>query len=264
VMVPLLLFMPFGPLLAWKRGDLLGVAQRLLFAAIIAVATMAVTYGFYFKGPLLAPFGLALGVYVMVGALSEMAFRVKLGRAPLEEVKRRIWNQPRSSWGTTLAHFGVGLMVIGIVATSAYRVERILVLKPGEETVVAGYTLKFRGEAPRRGPNYKEQIGVLDVFRNGSQVTRLMPSKRRFTAPVQVTSEAGILASWAGDLYTVLGDRQNNGGFAFRIYFNPLVRFIWIGALIMFLGGLVSLSDRRLRVGAPMRSRRRVVTAPAE
>ena len=91
-----------------------------------------------------------------------------------------------------------------------------------------------------------------------------MPAKRTFTAPVQVTSEAGILASWAGDLYTVLGDRQNGGGFAFRIYFNPLVRFIWIGALIMFLGGVVSLSDRRLRVGAPTRSGRGSVPVPAE
>jgi cytochrome c-type biogenesis protein CcmF len=183
---------------------------------------------------------------------------------PLAETWRRLKGQPRSAFGTTLAHFGVGLMVIGIVATSAYREERILVMKPGEETSLAGYTLAFRGVAPATGPNYREELGVFDVSRNGAPLTRLEPAKRLYDAPPQPTTEAGIHASWRGDLYVVLGDEQKGGGYAVRIYFNPLVRCIWVGALIMFFGGAVSLSDRRLRVGAPGRARGLAAATPAE
>jgi len=102
---------------------------------------------------------------------------------------------------------------------------------------------------------------TLEVTRDGKLVTMLTPSKRLYDAPPMPTTEAGILASWRGDLYAVVGDVQQAGGFAFRIYFNPLVRFIWIGAVIMFIGGGVSLSDRRLRVGAPVRSKRRRTVA---
>jgi cytochrome c-type biogenesis protein CcmF len=264
LMLPLLIALPFGPLLAWKRGDILGAAQRLLFAAALAVVVLALAYAAHHRGPMFAPFGLALGVFVMVGALSELATRVRLGAVPWHESLRRLMGQPRSAYGTTLAHFGVGLMVVGIVATSAYREEKILVMKPGETTQLAGYALTFRGAAPRTGPNYREEVGVFNVARDADAITALEPAKRIYDAPPQPTSEAGIYAAWRGDLYVVLGDKQKGGGFAVRIYFNPLVRFIWIGALIMFLGGAVSLSDRRLRVGAPRRTRRPAATAPAE
>jgi len=264
LMVPLLLALPFGPFLAWKRGDVLGAAQRLMFAAILAVVVLAVTLAAFYRGPVLAPFGLALGMFVMAGAVSELAYRVRVGSVPLAETWRRMLGQPRSAYGTTLAHFGVGLLVVGIVATSAYRAERILVMKPGETVSLAGYTLAFRGVAPATGPNYREVVGLFDVTRGDAPVTKLEPSKRLYDAPPQPTTEAGIHVSWRGDLYVVLGDEQKSGGYAVRAYFNPLVRFIWIGALIMFLGGAVSLSDRRLRVGAPRRTRRLPAAAPAE
>jgi len=264
LMLPLLIALPFGPMLAWKRGDLLGAAQRLVFAAILAVLVLALAIAVFHRGPVLAPFGLALGIFVMGGAVSELLFRVRFGSVPIAETWRRLKSQPRSSFGTTLAHFGVGLLVIGIVATSAYREERILVMKPGEDVHIAGYTLAFRGVAPATGPNYREVLGVFDVSRAGAPLTRLEPSKRVYDAPPQPTTEAGIHPSWRGDLYVVLGDAQKGGGYAVRLYFNPLVRFIWIGALIMFCGGAVSLSDRRLRVGAPGRVRRLTAPAPAE
>jgi cytochrome c-type biogenesis protein CcmF len=267
LMVPLLIAMPFGPFLPWKRGDLQGVAQRLITAALIGLVVMVATMALSVRGPWLAPLMMAVGVYVMVGALQELAFRAKLGVAGREEVLRRLWNLPRSVYGSTLAHFGVGVMVVGIVATSAYRTEQVLVMKPGDKVEIAGYELTFKGVAPYRGANYREQVGTFEVTRDGSPVTTLNPSKRVYDAPPQPTSEAGIHASWRGDLYTVLGDAQEeDGGYAIRLYFNPLVRFIWLGALVMFFAGGISLSDRRLRIGAPRRSRRtpRVAVAPAE
>jgi cytochrome c-type biogenesis protein CcmF len=264
LMVPLLLALPFGPFLAWKRGDVAGAAQRLMFAAMLAVVVLAVALAAFYRGPMLAPFGLALGVWVMAGAVSELATRVRLGAVPLADTWRRVSSQPRSAYGTALAHFGVGLLVVGVVATSAYRAERILVMKPGETVSLAGYTLGFRGVAPATGPNYREVVGLFDVTRGAEPVTKLEPSKRLYDAPPQPTTEAGIHVSWRGDLYVVLGDEQKSGGYVVRAYFNPLVRFIWIGALIMFLAGAVSLSDRRLRVGAPGRARRLPAAAPAE
>ncbi len=139
-------------------------------------------------------------------------------------------------------------------------------MKPGEKTEIAGYELSFLGATPGKGPNYTELIGIFDVTRGGSPVLRLEPEKRLYDAPPQPTTEAGIHNSWRGDLYVVLGDPQSNGGgYAVRLYFHPFVRFIWIGALIMFIGGGVSLSDRRLRVGAPKRAQRAPAGAvPAE
>jgi cytochrome c-type biogenesis protein CcmF len=264
LMVPLLLAMPFGPLLAWKRGDALAAAQRLVFALVAALLALAIVFAVYWPGPWLAPFGIALGVWVMGGALSEILYRARLGEVPVRDVVRRLGNLPRSAIGSCLAHFGIGLTVVGIVATSAYRSERILVMRPGEATEIAGYRLVFRGAAPHKGPNYTEQTGLFDVTRGGAPVTELAPAKRLYDAPPQPTTEAGIHASWRGDLYAVLGDPQQDGGVAVRLYFHPLVRFIWLGALIMFLGGAVSLSDRRLRVGAPTRARRKPLPAPAE
>jgi cytochrome c-type biogenesis protein CcmF len=231
---------------------------------VLAIVALVLAYATFHRGPILAPFGLALGVFVMVGALIELATRVRVGDVPWRESLRRLKGQPRSAFGTTLAHFGVGLMVVGIVATSAYREEKILVMKPGDTTQLAGYTLAFQGATPRTGPNYREQVGGFDVTRGGNDIAVLEPSKRIYDAPPQPTSEAGIHPAWRGDLYVVLGDNQNDGGFAVRVFFNPLVRFIWIGALIMFLGGAVSLSDRRLRIGVPRRTRRATAPAPAE
>ena len=264
LVVPLLLALPFGPFLAWKRGDILGAAQRLMFAAMLAVVVLAIALATLYRGPILAPFGLAIGVFVMAGAVSDLAYRARLGSVPLDETWRRLKGQPRSAFGTTLAHFGAGLLVIGIVATSAYREELIRVMKPGDEASIAGYALTFRGVAPATGPNYRETVGLFDVARGGTQITRLEPSKRIYDMPPQPTTEAGIHAAWRGDLYVVLGDAQASGGYAVRIFFNPLVRFIWIGALLMFFAGAVSLSDRRLRVGAPGRARRLAQAAPAE
>jgi len=263
LIVPLIIVLPFGPMLAWKRGDALGAAQRLTAAAavalIIAVAILAATK----RGPWLAPFGIGLGVWLIIGALTEIATRVRVFEVGPAEVWRRLRNLPRSAFGTLLAHGGLGMCVIGIVATTAWREERILALKPGEAADIAGYHLTFDGVAPRQGPNYRERVGLFSVTRSGAAVASLEPSKREFTVERNSTTEAAIHVSWRGDLYVVLGDALKEGAYSVRIYFNPLVRLIWLGAVVMFIGGAVSLSDRRLRVGAPRRAGSRAMPAKA-
>ena len=263
LMVPLLIAVPFGPLLAWKRGDLLGAAQRLMVAAGLALAIAVVLLAINQRGPWLAPFGIGLGFWLVMGALTEITTRVKLFDASASEVWRRLRNLPRAAFGSALAHAGLGLTVIGIVATTAWRSEQILALKPGDTTNIAGYHLVFNGVAPSQGPNYREQVALFTVTRNGKEVTELTPSKREFMAEQSGTTEAGIHTSWRGDLYAVLGDSLKDGAYSIRVYFNPLVWLIWFGAVIMFIGGAVSLTDRRLRVGAPKRAQAKVAEVPA-
>jgi cytochrome c-type biogenesis protein CcmF len=265
LMVPLLLALPFGPLLAWKRGDVYAALQRLMVAGLLAIGAIVLVFALVERGPWLAPFAIALGVWVIAGAISELLFRVRVGNADGAEILRRLRNLPRSVYGTAIAHAGVGVMVIGITATSAWQSETILTMRPGETTRIAGYEINFKGVAPSDGPNYREVIGLMQVSQGGSRIVELAPSKRQYNAPPQATSEAGIYVALMGDLYVVLGDEAGDGAWSVRLYFNPLVRLIWIGAVIMFIGGALSLSDRRLRVGAPRRVRRPThAPAPAE
>ena len=255
LIAPLLVAVPFGPMLAWKRGDLVAAWQRLVAAAVLTLIAVVAVLAWQQRGPWLAPFGIGLGIWLIAGALTEIAFRVKLVDGSVGEAWRRFGNLPRSAYGTALAHAGLGIVVIGIVATTTWRSETILALKPKETAEIAGYQLTFEGVAPRQGPNYRERVGLFKVARGGQEVTTLEPSKREFTVERSGTTEAGIHASWRGDLYVVLGDQLKDGAYSVRLYFHPLVRLIWLGAVVMFIGGGLSLSDRRLRVGAPKRAK---------
>ncbi|MFP4536877.1 MAG: heme lyase CcmF/NrfE family subunit [Dichotomicrobium sp.] len=263
LMVPLLMAMPYGPFLAWKRGDILGASQRLAVAAGLALLAGVAAFAITTTGPVLAPLGVALGVWLIFGALSELAFRVKLFDAPLAESWRRARGLPASNYGAALAHLGVGIMVLGIVGTSAWYSERITAMKPGETLEFAGTAVTLRDVTPRRGPNYTEERGSFTLETAGGRTITLHPSKRAYDAPRQTTSEVGIHPFWSGNFYLALGENLEDGGYTVRMYFHPLVVLIWIGTAIMFLGGGISLGDRRLRVGAPQKSRRRVpATAP--
>ncbi len=256
MMLVLLAVLPFGPFMPWKRGDITEAAKRLGFAAVVAVAAAAATLIFAPGGSLLASLGIGTGVWLIFGTLSETAFRVKAFSAPWPEVRRRLSNLPRSSYGGMLAHLGLGITVLGIVATSAWRVENILSMKAGETVQFAGYQITFEKLSTQQGPNYQENLGSFQLSRGGQAVVSLSPSKRTYVAPQSTTSEAAIHASWAGDFYLVMGEAAGEGAsVGVRMYFNPLVRFIWIGALIMFTGGAISLADRRLRIGVPARRR---------
>jgi cytochrome c-type biogenesis protein CcmF len=263
LMLPLLIALPFGPLLAWKRGDLAAAALRLKVAAVIAGIVMFAVLAFN-RTTSLAPLGLGLGVWVVIGSLTELVAKTRLGEISFADSWDRLKGLPRSSLGTTFAHLGVGMMVLGVVATSAYQQEKVLTMQPGERTSIAGYTLAFTGTQPVRGPNFVEEVGTLEVLRGTKPVATLYPGKRLYDQPKQPTTEAGIHNALGGDLYVVLGDRQSDGGYTMRLYFNPLVRLIWLGAVVMFIGGGLSLSDRRLRVGAPKRAKVRGVVQAAE
>jgi cytochrome c-type biogenesis protein CcmF len=261
--LPLMIAMPFGPLLAWKRGDLLAAAQRLMAAFAIALVAMGVTFAVAQGGPVLAPFLIGIAFFAMAGALTDLVERIQLFRQPLGVSLRRFAGLPRSTFGTAVAHFGLGLCLLGIAAEANYGAERILSMKPGQTVSVSGYDLTFNDLLSRNGPNYRELLAQFTVKTGAETLGILEPSKRTFQARNSATTEAALLTRGVSQLYVSLGDVGADGTVAVRLYYKPLVLLIWIGPVIMVLGGALSLTDRRLRVGAPRRSKKSALQ-PAE
>jgi len=249
--IPLMFAMPFGPLLAWKRGDVLGVAQRLMAAGIAALIAVAVIWAWTRGGAALAPLAIGLAVFVIAGALSDLVERTGLFRTPLGVAMRRARGLPRSTWGTVFAHAGVGVALIGIVCETTWNTEYIGTLKPNDVAKVAGYELKLDGITQKQGPNFREQVAQFTVSLDGAPLSVMTPSKRNFTTRQSSTTEAALLTRGFSQLYISLGDTSGEGAIAVRIYHKPLVLLIWFGPVLMAFGGMLSLSDRRLRVGAP-------------
>ncbi|MCB1420794.1 MAG: heme lyase NrfEFG subunit NrfE, partial [Notoacmeibacter sp.] len=257
LMVPLLLAVSFGPLLAWKRGDLAGVGQRLMAAFAISLAIVAAVLLFVDKATLLAALGAGLAAWLMLGSLTDLVVKAGAGKASLGVMGRRLAGLPGSVFGTMLAHFGLGVTVLGIVAVTSFETENILTMKQGDTLDVAGYTLRFDGVVREQGPNYiddRADFALLNAA--GTQVDTISSAKRLYTARRMPTTEAGIKTFVFSQLYVSLGDPGANGQMVVRVWYKPLVTLIWIGSLFMMAGGMASLADRRLRVGAPSSSRK--------
>jgi cytochrome c-type biogenesis protein CcmF len=264
IMVPLLVAMAVGPLMSWKRGDLGGALQRLLAAAVIAALVALATLYLAQGGPVLAAFGMALAAWLFFGALSEFAERVRLFRAPLSDSIQRATLLPRAAYGMMIAHAGMAFTVAGITATAAWESELIQAMRPGDRARLSGYEFTLLGVRQNlQGPNYMAEQAQIAVARGGKQLAVIEPAKRFYPVQRQATNETAILTLGFTDLYAALGEGSPESGWTVRLYHKPLVTWIWLGAALMVAGGAVSLSDRRLRVGAPQRARRQGPQAEA-
>jgi cytochrome c-type biogenesis protein CcmF len=263
--IPLMAAMPFGPLMGWKRGDLLGAAQRLLAAAMLAALAVAAAFALEHGGPVLAPFGVGVAIFVMAGAITDVIERTLILRVPVRAALRRAWGLPRSAWGAALAHFGIGVTLLGIVGVTTWGSERIVEIRTGDSLDIAHYRLTFDGGFYRAGSNYRDVVGRFTVRRmNGELIGTMEPSRRTFPARNMATTEAALMTRGVSQIYLSLGDPNKDGTVPVRLYFKPCVLMIWLGAVIMFMGGGLSLSDRRLRVGAPRPARSKTALQPAE
>ncbi|WKA30930.1 heme lyase CcmF/NrfE family subunit [Bradyrhizobium roseum] len=260
----LMLAVPFGPLLAWKRGDLAAAAQRLMAAGIVSLIAVAVLWAWIRGGATFAPLAIGLAIFVIAGALTDLVERTALFRAPLATALARARGLPRATWGAAFAHAGIGIALIGIVCETTWNSEYIGSMKPNETANVAGYQLKLDGVTQRQGPNFREMIAQFTVTRDGETLRVMTPSKRNFATRGSSTTEAALLTRGASQLYVSLGDTNADGAIAVRIYHKPMVLMIWWGPVLMAFGGLLSLSDRRLRVGAPKPAKPARALQPAE
>ena len=263
LMVPLLIACPVGAMMAWKRGDLPGVVGRLKVAVGLALLVVLATVMIDGNTDIVAALAMGVAAWLVGGAAVDLAERTGLFRISLSDTLHRAANLPRSAWGTAIAHSALGIMVAGITASSSWQTERIQIVRPGDTVELAGYEVTFKGAGNVPGPNYTALRGTFELTANGRRVTMLYPEKRDYPAEKSSTTEAAIHTTPIADVYVVLGDSDGKGGWATRIYHNPLVPWIWAGAIFMAIGGMVSLSDRRLRVGAPKRAARKTPVAEA-
>ncbi len=261
-MVAIAVAMPVGAMLAWKRGSFSRALRPLAPVAILAVSLGALAFAVQTGRSALGPVGVALGVWVIFGGLVDLWMRT--GRGAIAVRLGRLTRLPRADWGKTVAHAGMGVTVFGIAAVLAWQQEDIRVAQVGAPYVVGAYEVELRGVSEGEGPNYTTQMAEIVLRRDGRDVAVLFPEKRFYPVAAMPTTEAAIKNGVLRDLYVVIGDPQQGGGYAVRVYIKPFANWIWGGAILMALGGLVSLSDRRLRVAAGAAKPQSRAGVPAE
>jgi cytochrome c-type biogenesis protein CcmF len=247
--VPLFLAMSLGPVLPWKRAELWPALIKLWWTALIAaavgiVAALGLRYG-------LASLGFAAAAWLICGAFAELVERTRLFRAPFATFRARVAAQPLSVWGSAVAHAGMGVTVAGIAGMSL-AASTIIAVTPGQTVSLAGYDWTLLGLHDARGPNYVARVADIRVTRDGRDVVMFHPSRRVFTVQKTTVTDTAIETNGLRDLYAVLGD-ERDGSVVLRLHVNWLAPWIWFGALVMAIGGALSLADRRLRIGAPAR-----------
>ena len=246
--VGLALILPIGSTLAWKRGDLNRSAFGLWPVAALAIAIAGLAYAVTSGRTLLGPIGAGLGAWIIFGALADIWGRT--GRGDLAERLSRLTRQPRADWGRIVAHAGMGSVIFAAAAMTAWVSEDIRVLKTGDSFALGGYEVQMVAVSDVQGPNYSAVQAEMRVTRDGAEVVRLYPEKRFYPVAGMPTTEAAIDYGLWRDLYLVIGDPQEGGGWAVRSYIKPFANWLWGGALLMAFGGLLSLTDRRYRVAA--------------
>ena len=255
----LALVLPIGSMMAWKRGSLSRTSKPLAGIAALSVAVAVMAFALQTGRGAFGPIGVALGAWVVFGAVLDLWQRT--GRGTFSGRLARMTRLPRADWGKATAHAGMGITILGIAAITAWQLEDIRVAEAGDRWAVGIHEIELRGVEQGQGPNYVTSMAEIGVFRNGREIAVLYPEQRFYPIAGMGTTEAAIRNGVLRDIYMVVGEPQENGGWAVRTYIKPFANWIWGGAILMALGGLISLSDRRLRVAA---GAAKTVAVPAE
>jgi cytochrome c-type biogenesis protein CcmF len=251
LMVPAVFLMAVGPIARWKEAKLPELAQRLRWATGVAVATailLPLTLGSWRP---LSALGYLLAGWVIASSVTVFVQRVRAQPAA-QSLGQKLRAVSGAQLGMLVAHAGIGIFIIGVTSVKAFEAEKDVRMLPGEVATVGGYTLRFDGVVDRQGPNYHAARGTLQLLRGGKPVATLHPEKRVYLVQKQPMTESAINSNLARDLYVALGEPLANGAWSVRIHYKPLVIWIWLGCVVMAIGGLLATLDRRYRV-APRR-----------
>jgi cytochrome c-type biogenesis protein CcmF len=251
--IPVLLVMAIGPFLKWKRDnwrDVMGKMKLPLIAATVALAIVVVLNGGTY---LLTAIGLALAVWTIAGAIWVLVKRIKLGVAPLGTTLSLLRTTPRSFFGLVLGHAGMGCVVAAIATVMTWQQENILAMNVGDTTTIGGYQVLLKSVENVRGPNYDAEQGTFEFSDQGKTFVTLMPERRFYTVQQKQTTQTGIRTNLISNLYVAMGEQDAQGKWTVRLYYHPLAPWLWIGGFVMALGGFISLSDRRFRIGVAQR-----------
>jgi cytochrome c-type biogenesis protein CcmF len=256
-MVALGLLLPVGAMLPWKRATLGRIIRQLAPVFALALAIGALAWAMQTGRSALGPMGLFLAAWLIGGAMVDIWTRTGRGAGRFARLTRL----PRADWGKAVAHGGLGVTMAGIAAMMAWQQEDIRVLQVGEQFDIAGYTLQLDEVHKEDGPNYFATLATFTLSNDGREIAKMKPEKREYPVAQMPTTEAALDNAFLRDIYVVIGDPQIGGGWAVRSYYKPLANWIWGGSLLMALGGVLSLSDRRYRVAAGARKLAKAVPA---
>jgi cytochrome c-type biogenesis protein CcmF len=242
-MLPLLIAVGVGMHTAWRGASASDVGKKLRLPAVLAVVLGVLVPVLAYGGGngALTVAGIAAGAWVILSAVLDPV-RQLAGRGP---------RLTQAALGMSVAHLGLGLCVLGITVTSSFGLATDQRIALGETARVGDYEIAFKGTQPVSGPNYQGLRGEMTVTRGGRLVATLYPEKRTYLVRSSPMTEAGIDAGWSRDLFVALGDELGGGAWSVRLQYKPLVRFIWLGAIVMALGGLLAGTDRRYRLRVP-------------
>lgn len=247
LIVPFVLFIGIGPLIRWKHQPAAQVQKTFLFAFGLSISAGVLINFLYDVPAYMAALGLVLSAWVLVTSVIEVVQRMNAmdrEQGGLTKLKKLT----PSHWGMILGHLGFAVTLIGITLVSNYEVERDVRMVPGESVLLGGYEFAFKGVEKRNGPNYIADVGVFDVYQSGQKIVHLEPEKRLYLVQQMPMTEAGIYSTVFRDLFIALGEPLDDGAWAVRVYIKPFVTWIWAGAVIMALGGLCSMCDKRYRM----------------
>ena len=247
-MILLGLILPVGSNLPWKRANILNSSKKLIFVFILSICLAGLIWAIQTGKSLIGPVGVFLGAWIVMGTILDLFS--KLGRS--KSLKRLIV-LPRADFGKFFAHSGLGITMFAIAALTSWEKEDIRVVPVGGSWKIAAYELKLNSVENVRGPNYFSTMGVIAVSKDGQLLTVLRPEKRNYPVAQMPTTEAAIDYRLSRDLYVVLGDQQSDNSWTIRTYLKPFTNWIWGGCALMAVGGLLSLTDRRLRIAAGRR-----------
>ena len=237
-MVPLLGLLAVGMHSAWKKWAPSNAMRNLLLGMLVVSVVFAVvtTEWGYGEFSLMGVVGLALGAWIVLSSLYEPVTRLRNGQS-----------LSRGMIGMTIAHIGVGLFAIGVTVTQSYRIEKDIGLRPGESVQIHDYSFRYDSAKDVQGPNYHAVEAQFTVTQDGEPVAVLHPQKRIYRVQRSPMTEAGIEVDWNRDLFVALGEDLGDNAWSVRVQYKPMVRVIWLGAIVMALGGLIGLTDRRYR-----------------
>jgi cytochrome c-type biogenesis protein CcmF len=247
LMAPAIFLMGVGPLARWREASLPDLAKRLRWALVAALVASGVSLAA--GGSLLSCFGVLLAAWVAGATLVTVLERARnVPGSLLQRLARLPRLLPRGEWGMLLAHFGVGVFIFGVTMVKTWETDRDVRMEPGTTTTLGGYVFRMDSVAEYTGPNYLGLRAAMTVTRDGQPVAVLHPEKRLYTAQGMPMTEAAIDAGLTRDLYVSLGENVGGSAFAVRVQVKPFVDWIWAGALLMALGGLLAATDRRYRL----------------
>jgi cytochrome c-type biogenesis protein CcmF len=248
LMAPAIFLMGIGPMARWKSAELPDVARRLRWA--LGVAVLAALGSAWLAGgiTLVGTFGLLMAFWIVAALATHLRELVLPPGAKRADIPHRLTLIPRATYGMLLAHLGVAVFCFGVAMVKSYEIERDVKMASGDSTTVRGYTFTFRGAREVQGPNYVAMQGLIEVTHDGRMVNQLRPEKRLYRVQQNMMTEAAIDTGFTRDLYVALGESVDNGaGWIVRIYLKPFIDWIWGGAFMMALGGLLAATDRRYR-----------------